>query len=694
MSDPRIAAHHLSRAAYLYIRQSTLRQVTENGESTRRQYGLRERALVLGWPAAQIHVIDQDLGLSGAHSVARDGFQELVAAVGLRKVGIVLGLEVSRLARNSVDWQQLLQLCAYTETLILDEEGIYDPSAFNDRLLLGLKGTMSEAELHLLRSRLRGGILNKAQRGELSLRLPVGFTRLADRRCVRDPDAGIQASIAAVFEAFAATGNVAGTVRRLLASDIRFAQLAWGGATTGTILWCNYNRTRVRNILTNPAYAGAYVYGRRRCRQAPDGHIDKTWLAPEAWSVIIPDRFPGYVSWTDFQAIQAQLRSNAQPFGQANPFGPPREGPALLQGRVMCGQCGSPMYVRYGGRSGNRSAAARYVCVDQAAARRAACQSVSAGDVDAATTRLMLELMTPMAVEMALAIQSELDHRVSESEQHHQLRITRARYESDAARRRFMLVDPANRLVAASLEAEWNTHLSELTAAEEALDRFHTQTQAQLTADMRRHILALTHELPQLWANPAVIDRERKEILALLIEDVTLLSERTTITAQVRLRGGASSTLTVSRSVVAPRKRNPPDIVAQIDHLLEHGDNASVANHLNAAGVRNWRNAPFTSSQINSVRIGRGLQSHQQRRLSSGYATSGELAQRYKVTRTTIRLWALAGLLERSSCGHRRRWYYRLPAGRDIIKGFGGPHARQPQIVPASMCNSSEQGAV
>src|SRR5260370_11314264 len=238
MGDSRVASHHLSRDAYLHIRQSTLRQVNENGESTRRQYALRDRAIAIGWPAQRVHIIDQDLGMSGAHSVARDGFQELVAAVGLRKVGIVLGLEVSRLARNSVDWQQLLQLCAYTDTLILDEEVIYDPSAFNDRLLLGLKGTMSEAELHLLRNRLRGGILNKARRGELALRLPVGLVRLADGRCVRDPDAGIQASVAAVFEAFPPPGTIASAVRPLFGSRIPLSPLGLGRHKARTSLSC------------------------------------------------------------------------------------------------------------------------------------------------------------------------------------------------------------------------------------------------------------------------------------------------------------------------------------------------------------------------------------------------------------------------------------------------------------------------
>ena len=693
MRDPRVASHHLSRDAYLYIRQSTPRQVSENGESTRRQYALRDRAIALGWSAERIHIIDQDLGLSGAHSVARDGFQALVAAVGLGKVGIVLGLEVSRLARNSVDWQQLLQLCAYTETLILDEEGIYDPAGFNDRLLLGLKGTMSEAELHLLRSRLRGGILNKARRGELTLRLPVGLVHLPDGRCARDPDAGIQASIAAVFEAFTATGSVAGTLRRLDASGIRYPQRAWGGENAGTVLWCDYTTSRVRNVLTNPAYAGAYVYGRRRCRMAPNGQIDRRTLAPEDWIVVIPDRFAGYQSWVEFQAIRDQLHSNAQSFGRPSSFGPPREGPALVQGRVMCGQCGSPMYVRYGSRQGHRPRP-RYVCVDQAAARRTACQSVPAVDVDAAVARLLLELMTPMAVEMTLAIQNELDRRVAESEHHHQLRITRARYDSDLARRRFVLVDPANRLVAAGLEAEWNARLTELAAAEDELARFRAGTQEQLSAEMRRRIEALTRDLPRLWADPAVIDRERKEILAHLIEDVTLLGERTEITAHVRLRGGACRSLTLTRSTVAPRKRSPPALVAQIDRLLELGDDQMVADHLNTAGIRNWRNAAFTKGQISNVRKGRGLPSHDARRHAAGYATAGELAERFNVNRVTIRYWAQSGLLERSSCGKRHRGYYRMPAGASIVKGNGGPYPRPPQILPAPICHSSEPGAV
>jgi hypothetical protein len=471
-------------------------------------------------------------------------------------------------------------------------------------------------------------------------------------------------------------------LRQLLISSIRFPQVAWGGEKAGTTIWCDYNRVRVCNNLTNPAYAGAYVYGRRRCRQAPDGHTDRRKLAPEAWTVVIPDHFSGYVSWADFQAIQGQLRNNARPFGRPSPFGAPREGPALLQGRLMCGKCGSPMYVRYNnsGKHQHRRRA-RYVCIDKANARRA-CQSVPAIDIDAATARLILDLMTPMSVEMTLTIQSELDRRIAESEQHHQLRISRARYESDAARRRFMLVDPANRLVAASLEAEWNVGLADLAATEEELARFRAEAQDQLTDDMRRRVMAMCADLSRLWEDPAVVDRERKEILALLIEDVTILEDHGQLTAHVRLLGGSCRTMKMTRSRIARTKQTSHELVTQIDQLLEFGDDGIVAERLNAAGVRNWRNDAFTKSQVAAIRKGHGLRPYYERRHAGGYATAGQLAARYGVSRTTIRHWAQNELLGRSSCSDGHRWYYRLPAGGTIVRGYGGPHAKQPQILP------------
>jgi len=350
------------------------------------------------------------------------------------------------------------------------------------------------------------------------------------------------------------------------------------------------------------------------------------------------------------------------------------------------------MYVRYNVAGHHRRP--RYVCIDQADARRAACQSVRARDIDAATARLTLDLMTPTSIETTLAIQSEVDRRTAEIEQHHQVRITRARYESDIARRRFLLVDPANRLVAANLEAEWNARLSELATGEEQLPHFRAEAKDQLTADMRRRIMELCRDLSQLWADPAVIDRERKEILSLLINDVTILEDHGQIIAHVRLSGGACRSLTFRRSRIAPKKQTLSDVVTRIDQLLDLGDDGMVAEQLNVAGVRNWRNGTFTKSQIGAIRKGHDLRSHGQRRRIAGYATAGELAARYHVTRTTIRHWAQNGLLERISCGKRHRWYYRLLAGTGIVKGYGGPYARRPRVVSTPICNSSEHGAV
>ena len=409
--------------------------------------------------------------------------------------------------------------------------------------------------------------------------------------------------------------------------------------------------------------------------------------------MILHEQFKGYVSWPQFEKIQAQLQGNAKPFGRTNPLGPPREGAALLQGRVLCGHCGSPMYVRYGSPHRGQPRP-RYVCLDRADSRHAACQCVPASDVDAAVARLVLDLMTRESIEMSLVVQAELDRRIAESEQHYQLRITRARYESDAARRRFMLVDPANRLVAATLEAEWNARLAEQTAAEAELVRFHETTLTGLSDELRQKIGALCHDLGELWHHPDVVNRERKEMLALLVEDVTLVGSAAEITVQLRLRGGAWQILTVPRSSLAPRKRTAPDLVAQIDRLLDVGDDHSVADQLNAAGSRNWRGKPFTKSQISSLRIAHCLPSHNARRLAEGYEREGMMAARLGVSRPTIRLWAINGMIERRSCGKGHKWYYRLPPGTVIVKGNGGPCPRLPKISPPPTFHSTESGAV
>jgi DNA invertase Pin-like site-specific DNA recombinase len=343
----KVTASHLRRDAYLYVRQSTVRQVFENTESTRRQYGLRERAVALGWPVERVHVIDSDQGKSGASTADREGFQQLVGEVGMGRAGIVLGLEVSRLARNSTDWHRLLEICALTDTLILDEDGIYSPADFNDRLLLGLKGTMSDAELHVLRARLRGGILNRARRGALKTPLPVGLVYDAANNVVLDPDSQVRQSIAHLFETFDRAGSASATVRHFREQDLRFPRRARSGPRKGELLWVPLRHWQVLRVLHNPRYAGVFCFGRHRTHKRPGDTIEIEVLPRDEWIACLPDAHPGYISWEQFERNLARLRDNAQAHGSERRKSPPREGPALLQGLAVCGVCGRRMTVRY-----------------------------------------------------------------------------------------------------------------------------------------------------------------------------------------------------------------------------------------------------------------------------------------------------------------------------------------------------------
>ena len=343
----KVTAEHVARTAYLYVRQSTLRQVKDNTESAQRQYALRQRAIALGWPVEQIVVIDTDQGQSGASAADREGFQRLVADVGLGKAGIVLGLEVSRLARNNADWHRLLEISALAGTLICDEDGLYDPADFNDRLLLGLKGTMSEAELHFIRARLQGGILSKARRGELPTPLPVGLIYDSAQKVVLDPDRAVQDALRHLFQTFARTGSARAVVYTFHRDGLLFPSRIRKGARNGELAWNELSHWRVLRTLHNPRYAGAFAYGRRRTRKAPNGTISSRELPREQWTALIHDAHPGYLSWEQFEHNQRQLASNAQALGTDRATGPAREGPALLQGLAICGRCGRRLSIRY-----------------------------------------------------------------------------------------------------------------------------------------------------------------------------------------------------------------------------------------------------------------------------------------------------------------------------------------------------------
>jgi DNA invertase Pin-like site-specific DNA recombinase len=415
MPDLKVTADHLKRDAYLYVRQSTPRQVVENGESTLRQYALRDRAIAAGWPTERVRVIDCDLGKSGSSATARDGFQELVSEVALGKAGIVMGLEVSRLARNSADWHRLIELCAITSTLILDEDGIYDPANFNDRLLLGLKGTMSEAELHILKARMRGGQLNKARRGELEMAPPVGLVYRPDGKIDLDPDVQVQGALRLVFETFERTGSAMRTVRHFHKQGILFPRRLRAGLNKGELKWAPPQHARILQVLHNPRYAGAFVYGRTRTRRLPDGGTSVIRMPKSEWQFVMPGMHPGYIDWDRFEANQRRLGDNARAFGGDRRSGPPREGPALLQGRVLCGVCGERMGVRYSREHGQTVPV--YVCQETLVRRGGkACQTVPGKLVDQAIGALLVELMTPMTLGVTLAVQRELEARTGEAD--------------------------------------------------------------------------------------------------------------------------------------------------------------------------------------------------------------------------------------------------------------------------------------
>jgi DNA invertase Pin-like site-specific DNA recombinase len=681
----KVTASHLRRDAYLYVRQSTVRQVFENVESTRRQYALRQRAVALGWPEQRVIVIDVDLGLSGSSATDRQGFQKLVAEVGLGHAGIVLGLEVSRLARNSTDWHRLLEICALTDTLILDEDGVYDPAHFNDRLLLGLKGTMSEAELHVLRSRLRGGILNKARRGELRCPLPIGLVHDNAGRVGLDPDKQIQESVRLVFETFTRTGAVSATVRHFRQQGLLFPSRIAAGARKGELSWAPLSLSRAARALHSPWYAGAYVYGRSRWRQGPDGRARYEQRPKEEWHVLIKDAHPGYISWEEHERIGQQLEQSAKTLGWQRQSSPAREGPALLQGRVVCGLCGSRMHVHYNARRGGKLVP-NYVCVGRGREfGDPTCQSIVGTDIDTAVGDLLVEAVTPMALELALAVQQEITARLEEEDRLRHRQVERAQYEADQGRHRYMQVDAGNRLVAESLETDWNDKLRALAATQQEYERQRKADRLAVDAQEQQRVLSIATDFPAVWRDPSTPARERKRMLGLLIEDVTLIKQRQ-ITAAVRFRGGATTTLTQPRSLTAQQLRaTDDDVRRQIDALLDEYTDAQVARVLNERTLHTGGGDAFDGGSVQWVRFAHRLKSLKQRLLESGWLTRREMSSRLGVTRSTLGRWRQAGRVKSRICNDNGEWLYWPPS-----------HGETSATSPAHMVNDSStaRGAV
>jgi DNA invertase Pin-like site-specific DNA recombinase len=660
-AQTKITAGHLQRKAYLYVRQSTLHQVLENTESTRRQYDLRQRAVALGWPSEDIIVLDEDQAQSGASTAGREAFQRLVTEVSMGRAGIVLGLEVSRLARNSADWHRLLEICAVTNTLILDEDGIYDPAYFNDRMLLGLKGTLSEAELHFMRARMRGGLLNKAKRGDLVLPLPIGLVYDSEQRVVLDPDQQVQGTLRLFFETFRRTGAASATVKTFEKEGIPFPRRAMGRGVRGDLLWGKLELCQALHILRNPRYAGAFFYGRTRSRKKLDGSFSVIPLPRDQWHTLLVGAHPGYISWEEYERNQRVLRDNALAYGTDHRMSPPREGPALLQGLLICGICGYRMTVHYHRYA--RGLTPEYLCQRRTAVRNGEnrCQALCGMEIDQAIGNLLLETLTPLALEVALNVQQEFQSRLEDADRLRRAQVDRAGYEADLARRRYMQVDPQNRLVADSLESDWNQKLRALAEARQEYERQRQADQQMLTEQQRSQIMALATDFPRLWRDSNTPDRERKRMLRLLVEDVTVLKDKQ-ITVHVRFKGGATKTLMIPRPVnEMGQSKTSPEAVAEIDRMLDHHGYREIASMLNARGFLTGTGRPFDAQAVARICRTRRLKSRYNRLREAGFLTSKEMAETLDVCEKTIREWRRNGLIQGHACIDGNLYLYEAP---------------------------------
>jgi DNA invertase Pin-like site-specific DNA recombinase len=692
-NNQKITSSHLKRDAYLYVRQSTIRQVLENTESTRRQYALRQRAVALGWPMDRVHVIDSDLGQSGASAGDREGFKRLVSEVSLGNVGIVLGLEVSRLARNCGDWHRLLEICALSDTLILDEDGLYNANDFNDRLLLGLKGTMSEAELHFIRARLQGGTLSKARRGELASPLPIGFVYDQQKRVKLDPDVQVRQAINLFFQTFRRTGSAMATVKHFRRQGVLFPRRPHSGSCKGELVWGEMEHSRALQLLHNPRFAGAFFFGRTHTKKKADGRTLYESVPREEWLALIPNHHPGYISWDEYEHNLRRLRENIpRAYGKEHKKSPPREGPALLQGLVICGVCGRRMTVSYRARRGG--IVPNYLCTYGAVKHgQRLCQHIRGDEIDKAISDLLLSTLTPMALEVALSVQQELSARLEEADRLRAKQVERSRYEVQLARRRYMQVDPDNRLVADALEADWNQKLRNLKEAQEEYERQRKADRLNLDEDERRRIMALSTDFPRLWNDPAIPHRERKRMVRLLLEDVTLVKKEN-ISVHVRFKGGKTTTITFpAPRPASERWRTPPETVAEIDRLLDHYTEAQIVTILNQRGICSGMGLPFTHGGITWIRTAYGLKSHYQRLREAGMLTLQEIAEYMGVHTCTIRLWKKNGLLQAHPYNDKNQCLY-PPPGPDAPIKWKHKKIAKKQQVSQTYLQSNLRGAV
>jgi len=649
------------RRAVVYVRQSTLHQVERNTESAARQYALRDRAVELGWPAEAVSVVDEDTGRSGSSADGRLGFKELVAEVGLGHVGIVLALEVSRFARSSADWHQLLDLCALTATLIADADGVYSPADFNDRLLLGLKGTMSEAELHLIRARLDGGLRNKAKRGELRLALPVGLDRDEDDRIMLCADEQVRHAIERVFALWRQLGSARQVMMELIADGQKLPRRTVGQRR---IRWARPSYGAVHDFLTNPAYAGTFAFGKKRQEKRidADGQIRvKTIELPvEQWSVCLPEHHPGYVSWDEYLATRARLRSNVRPRGEGG--GAAGHGNALLQGLLRCGRCGRRMQVAYSGTSGN---VPRYLCsaghVTHATGR--ICGSLGGTRLDSAVADAFLHAVTPAAVAATAGAISELTDQHDARVEGQRLALERAQFEAERARRQFDACEPEHRLVARTLERGLEDALGAVEREQRSLAALDRARPAPLSDAERASLAEVARNLPRLWNAKMTTQRDRKELLRALISEVVVTIDRDEHRADVEVfwEGGTQTDLRVRLNRTGPTQRQlAEDTIDLIRRLAVHHADTQIAAILNRQGRRTGTGLPFTRARVQGARFRARISAAPPPDPESELVTIQTAAIQLGVSTFTIRRWLRDGLLPGEQTTPNAPWRIRL----------------------------------
>jgi len=640
---PKIKPTHLQKPAYIYIRQSTMAQVRHHQESTERQYALRDKAMALGWPSERIRILDRDLGISGAQANGREDFQTLVADVSMRKVGAVFSLEASRLSRSSADWHRLLELCAFTDTVIIDEDGIYNPAEFNDQLLLGLKGTMSQAELHFLRARLQGGKLNKAQKGELKAPLPVGYIHDDEGSIVFDPDSQVQHVVRFLFDSFRQAGSAYGVVHHFSKAGLQFPKRAYGGAWNGRLIWGRLTGSRVLGVLKNPVYAGAYVHGRYQSIKeiTPDGTLcSRVKKMPISdWTVLIRDHHEGYISWEEFTENQRILDRNRTNAEDTLLGGAAREGLALLQGLLLCAHCGRRITVRYRGNGGIYPT---YECNwrHREALSSRGCLHLRCDLADQPVISRVLELIRPKQIEIAIKAMEELQKRQNSIDTQWRMKIERAEYEAHLAQRRYEEVDPANRLVAATLERRWNEALSKFEEIKEAFSLHQRQKGIVVTEEQKAQLRTLARDLPRLWKAPTTKAKDRKRILRMLIKDITVEKPSTPkqVVLHVRWQGGVTEDiLVIIPPSCADQIRYPNEIVERIRVLIKDHTDAQIASTFNGEKIKSAKGGTFTPSIIRWIRYKHRILKPNLKRPKE--LTVSELAKKFAVSRYVVYYW-------------------------------------------------------